>query len=480
MSGIEKHDFSDLLQKARRLIADGAVTSIEELSEKLGVGRDTLMQGFKRNFKIRSFKEILEKKVETRSLVGDDQGDKHEVIIDGNFGTIRSVVVEGQIRTVAELMRISGMSTADWDVVNPKIKKWDVALKLKTGKDVEVVKVVPSIYIEAPLRSRNPQAFEPVIQPINISLPKMPKVGKQARGGVKRCLNINDPQVGFRRTLHTAELVPYHDRRVLDLALQIAQEEQIDHISFGGDCLDLSEWSTKFVTDPESYWTTQPALLEWSWWLTQCRLARPQAKMKMLEGNHDKRLPLMIVQNMRQAYKLRPVDELQLPPSMSVPRLLALHKIDVEYVENYPDNGYWLNKNVFITHGDVVRAGPGDTAKALVNKQAFTTIFGHIHRRELVSRRLKMHDGDLVYSAFCPGCACKTDGTVPGSSSRDQWQNGLAVIEYTEDEENIIPIAINDGTMIYNGRVWKARERDGEIDQFLNESLAETRAQFER
>lgn len=469
----ETHDFNDLLQRARTLISEGRVTNLTELTKALKVNRDTLRAGLYRNFGINSYDEIVKKKIETSSLIGSEHEDKLDVEIDGNFGTIRSVTVIDQIKTIDQLLKVAGVSAADYEVVNPKIKKWDVALKLKADKDHEIVKVVPSIYIEAPLRARHPKAFEPIIQPIQIDLPKLPKPNK-SKTGVKRALIINDPQVGFRRTLHTTELHPFHDRRVLDLALQIAQTEQIDHISFGGDCLDLSEWSNKYLPEPEFYWVTQPALLEWAWWLTQFRLAQPGAEIKELEGNHDLRMPLLISANLRQAYKLRAVDELELPPALSVPRLLALHALNIDYVNGYPDNGYWLNRNIYITHGDMVRGTPGATANALTNRQAFTTIFGHIHRREFVSRRMKTHDGDLVYTAFCPGAVCHIDGRVPGSKSTDQWQQGLAVIEYTEHEENIIPIAIQDGRAIYNGKQWQARERERDINLFLNNSLKET------
>lgn len=475
MAQPEKHDFQELLVRAQKIIKEQNITSIKELAALLKVDRNTMMTGFYRHFKIQSFKDIAPATPpDKKNLIGSEQSDEFEVNMDGNFATIRSVVVEGQIKTVDELMEITGMNKDEWVVQNPKVKKWDVALKLKVSKDQEIVKVVPSIYIEAPLRAIHPTAFEPVIQPIHIDMPKMPKVGKQAKSGVKRALIINDPQVGFRRTLHTTELVPFHDRRALDLALQIAQTEQIDHISFGGDCLDLSEWSTKFMPEPEFFWTTQPALMEWAWWLAQFRMAQPNAEIKMLEGNHDIRMPNLIAQNMRQAYKLRAVDELHLPPALSVERLLALHTLGIDYVNHYPDNGYWLNDNVFIIHGDLVRNNPGDTAKALVNKQAFTTIFGHIHRRESVTRRMKSHDGDMIYTAFCPGCVCRIDGTVPGSKSDQQWQNGIAVIEYTQTEENIIPISISDGAMIHNGTSWTARNREKEINDFLTKSLMAT------
>lgn len=474
MPPLEKNDYAALLERARELIRQGQARSVQELAELLGVDRNTMMGAFRRNFGIKTFREINARGAPGKPLVGNEAEDTLEVEIDGNSAVIRSVQVLDQIKTIPQLLKHAGIDPADWVVHNPKIKKWDVAIKLKQSKDHETLQVVPSIYIEAPLRAKHPQPFEPVIQPIQFMFPsatKHKKTRDKNKGGIQRALIVNDPQVGFRRRLHTSDLTPFHDRRVLDIALQIAQAEKIDHISFGGDCLDLSEWSNKFTPEPEFYWTTQPALIEWAWWLAQFRAAQPSAEMRMLEGNHDARLPNLIVSNMRQAYKLKPVDELELPPSLSLPRLLALHQLDVEYASNYPDNGYWLNENVCITHGDVVRAGPGDTAKAIAQKTAYTTVFGHIHRRESVTRRLKSNGGDMINTAFCPGCACHTDGRVPGSKSDQQWQQGIAVIEYTPTAEHIIPIAISGGEAIYNGRAWKAREQAGEIEKIITESL---------
>lgn len=465
-----KYDFKDLLEKSRELIADGKANTYTDLARIFGANRSSLRAGFEREFGFKAFEDISKGVKKTQALIGDENTDELEFEVEGNEGVIRSVVVVDQIKTIEQLLRLTG-TDREFVVHNPKVKKWDVALKVKEGKDKEIVKVVPSIYIEAPLRRKVPIAFEPVISPIQIDLPKLPKVKKADKKGVKRALIVNDPQIGFRRTLHTTELIPFHDRRALDLALQICQEEKIDHIALGGDWLDLSEWSNRFMPEPEFYWTTQPALLETAWWLTQFRMAQPAAEIKMLEGNHDLRMPNLIAQNMKQAYRLKAVDEMELPPSMSVPRLLALHSLGVDYVSGYPDNGYWLNRNVYNTHGDVVRSGPGDTAKAIANKTAFTTIFGHIHRRESVTRRLQTHDGELIFTAFCPGCVCHIDGRVPGSKKDQQWQQGIAVIEYTDDEENISPIAIRDGRMLHAGRLWEARDRDEEIRAFLSDAL---------
>lgn len=477
MAAKEQNDFDDLLQKTLSILRTGKkVKSMSALGDLLGIPPTTLMSGFRRNFGVDSLEKIRDKYIDNGRKIEGADGERIEVDMEGNFGEVRAVDVRGQIRTVAQLLKAAQVDLSEWEPFEPTVKKWDVALKIKNG-DVDELHVIPSFYVATRLRRIHPRAFEPKVSPVSITIPKFTKQKNTVKKGtIRRALIVNDPQVGFRRRLHTSELTPFHDRRVLDLALQVAQEEQIDHISFGGDCLDLSEWSNKFLPEPEFFWTTQPALIELAWWFAQFRAAKPNAEIKKMEGNHDARLMNLIVANMRQAYRLKSVDELTLQPALSVPRLLALHQLDIEYIGGYPDNGYFLNNNVYITHGDLVRSAPGATALELTRRQAFTTVFGHIHRRELVARRTKTTNGDLVYSAFCPGCACHVDGRVPGSRSDQQWQQGIAVIEYTDDEETIIPIPIQEGRMMYNGRIWQARQRDKEIDAVLTEGLEQVTA----
>lgn len=468
MAGKSQHDFEDLLKKSLDLLESETFNSLEEVAERLGVNPSTFSSGMRRTNGVRTLQDLKDRRGFTSQLIEGD-GEKIELDIDGNFAEVRVAKVNGQIRTVDQLLKAANVDRDIWEPVEPTVRKWDVVLKIKAG-NADEIQVVPSFYVASKLRRRLPIAFEPVIQPVSLPTYKKPKP-KTTNKGIRRALIVNDPQVGFRRRLHTTELTPFHDRRVLDIALQIAEAEDIDHISFGGDCLDLSEWSNKFIPEPEFFWTTQPAVIEWAWWLRQFRDAQPDAEIKQLEGNHDARLANLIVQNMRQAYRLKAVDELTLPPALSVPRLLALHDLAIDYVGGYPDNGYWINDNVFISHGDIVRTAPGATANEISKRQSFTTIFGHIHRRELIARRQKTNGDDLIFEAFCPGAACHIDGRVPGSTSTQQWQQGIAVVEYTQTTQNIIPIAIHNGQAMYNGKVWTARERDDEVDDFLLTTL---------
>lgn len=455
-----QHDYDRIKEKLIEAIRNGTKTSWAKLARVVDIDAGTLHAAAKREWGIVDPRELL------APALADPIPQKAGTTIDEQANVMEIDDVSSLVRTLDELMAVCKVDLDVWEVRDHVLNQWQVGMKVNRGGKDEVV-VVPLYQVKAWLVRRVLRPIMPEIRPVEIAMPAV-KAAKRDKTKLKRVLIVPDVHMGFRRAIHAQSLVPFHDRRVLDIAVQICQRGgEIDGVHFIGDCMDLSEFSTKFTPEPEFYFTTQPALLEWAWWLGQFRASAPGAELVEYEGNHDKRMGDMIVAYMRAAYGLRPVDEIELPPSLSVERLLALHSLGVEYVKGYPDNYRWLNQNVMVRHGDTVRAGPGDSAKAVVNKTTYTTIFGHVHRTELVTRRIKSRDGDIIQRAFCPGCACFTDGRVPGSTSDQQWQQGLAVIEYTDTDENIVSIPVSEGKAIYNGRMLKARERDAEIEKML-------------
>lgn len=429
-----------------------------ECAKYLGLHPATFRTGLEREWGLKHPKDLVGEGLvdEMPTRLGLDVAE-NENLLEVNW-------VGEHSRTVEDLVRVCKINTDVWECVDQKPNSWNSAMKIRRGDEEHIV-IVPLYQIKAYFRKKNPTPIMPMLQPVEVVIPKTSrKTDPKRSDGIRRALIIPDPQIGFRRRLHTHELVPFHDRRVLCLALQIAEAEQVDSVEFIGDWLDMSEFSTKFTPEPEFYWTTMPALLEAAWWLGQFHFVPTK---RLLEGNHERRIRDWTNQYARAAYALRPVDELELPASLSIERLIPMEKLGVEYRVGYPANGYWLNANVFMEHGDVVRSAAGATAGAVINKSTYTTVFGHIHRRELVSRRIQTRDGDAFQTAFCPGCACRVDGVVPGSTPKDQWQQGLGLIEYTDDRENIIPIAVQNGQAIYNGRLFTSRPSD-ELDVELN------------
>lgn len=400
------------------------------------------------------------------------------------------------IHTLAQLLEYCQVDLKVWEVERHVINSWPTAAKkrevdlqyevqedakgnpktVKHGKIKSDGKLTAktNIQVKAWLRRKELRKLYPTLQPIELTVPAL-KAVRRKKNGIRRGLLVADVHVGFKRNIHDGQLLPFHDRRVLDVALQLAEYQAFDDVTFLGDSLDLSEWSTKFAVLPEFAYTTMPALIELQWWLGQFRSAAPKAEISLLEGNHDDRPRRAILSHFRAAYDLRPADELELPASLSVERLLSLHKLKVGYVRDYPDGKKWMTDQLMYQHGNQVRSGAGDTAKAVARKYAVTVCFGHVHRQELVTVTEHGQDRWLVQT-FCPGCACHLDGRVPGSSEDGQWQQGLGIVEYWPEKPevpvNIVPLLVDKGRAIYDGKVFEARDREVEIEDILAEKMA--------
>lgn len=466
MTAVNTHDWTALREKLIAALKSKKVKSLwADCAAYLDLNVTTLRSAAKREWKVSHPRELVADELDDE--LPTDQG--LDISEDTNLLEIN--YVGKHAHTLDELILQCKIDTTIWRPADFKANAWENSMKIRRN-DEEYVVVVPLYQVKAYFTRINPIPIMPMLVPVEVkvTLPTREKIAKG--GGLKKALIIPDPQIGFRRRLHDHTLDPFHDRQALDLALQIAKAEKVDSIEFVGDWLDMSEWSTRWTPEPEFFWTTMPALIEAAWWLGAFSFVPVK---RLLEGNHERRMRDWINTYARAAYGIRPVDELDLPPTLSIERLIPMEKLGIEYIKGYPSNSYWLNDNILIEHGDVARAAPGATANAIVNKSTYTTIFGHIHRRELVSRRIKTRDGDAFQTAFSPGCTCRIDGAVPGATDKSQWQQGLGIVEYTQERDNLIPIAIEKGEAIYGGKVFKARpmqEISAEMDEMIQTKLS--------
>lgn len=367
---------------------------------------------------------------------------------------------EAGYRSVDEFLRRMGVDTGQWIIKQGKPNSWPT-----TGWNGEenAPWTVINHQVSATLLRKEPIPLAPQVQPVTIKSRK--RTGKKGRPhhGLHTALAIFDPHFGFSRNMRTQELTPFHDRRVLDIAVQLAHRLRPETIVWGGDMLDLPDWSDRFIRSPEFYWCTQPAVVEAAWWVAQMRTAVPPARIIVTAGNHDARMEKALLVHLNQAYQLRPADEMALPPALSIPRLLALHRLDVEYVDGYPDADVWLNDGVVVTHGDRANSAPGATAGNYVRNNAMgdvSMVFGHVHRHETASRTTHGRDGSTnTLRAVCPGCACRIDGTVPGSH-KSNWQQGLAVIRYDgKYRHSVTVVPSHEGEALFEGEIYQGEER---------------------
>jgi hypothetical protein len=404
---------------------------------------------------------------------GEEEGkESTQFAVEGNCATATSK--SSRITTLEQLIEACKIDLEVWRIERWLCNKWEVGAKtehkvltwdrgvMDGSVRAEGLSVEALFQVKAWLVKRHPEPIFPVLQPVVASTtyvaPSLPE------GGLLRSLVFADPHFWFTRDDQSAALSPLHDRRALDIVLQIADAVQPDRIDMLGDSLDMTDWTTKFVRTPDFTHCTQPSLLECHWWLAQFRATCPTSVINVHEGNHDKRLRSALLQHLPAAYGLKAADEMELPPALSLPKLLGLPGLGIGWTGEYPDDESWLGDSIMLQHGDIARVA-GNSTKAVVERADYTTIMGHIHKLELCSRVVHSRDGLKTISAFCPGCLCHIDGRVPATRGRQQWQQGCAVVDYDLNGRlhSILPVIIDEGEAVWNGMKFQYRDRRADL-----------------
>ena len=196
----------------------------------------------------------------------------------------------------------------------------------------------------------------------------------------------------------------------------------------------------------------------------ELRAIAPEAEIRLIEGNHDVRVQKSIIRNAKEAFGLRragttPKDW----PVLSIPFLLRLDELGIEYIGGYPAGITWVNDNLACIHGLKVRSS-SSTAKAVVDDERGSIIFGHVHRLETEYKTVRTRHGEKTRFAASAGCLCRIDGAVPSMKSGidpmgrplqtwENWQQGMVFVDYVPGDGgyNLNPVYINRGTAWFWG-----------------------------
>lgn len=384
---------------------------------------------------------------------------KIEINVNGNTLNIESRGM--RVQTLEELLSAAKVDMEVWRVDSYRVNTWESASKINDD-----ICVTPLWQVKANLVKivADTQEF-PAVQPVRVTVtPQRATARSQKRPKTRTCLVVPDSQNGYRREYETGFLDPMHDRLAWDLVVQVAKESQPDVVVLLGDMLDLADWSDKYVTSPDMYHTTQPTVIELSWWIARLRAACPEStEFVYLEGNHEQRMDRAILKHIPSAYGLKGASGSQV--SLSVPALLDLEALRVDYYSGYPDAEYWLTDRIKFSHGMVVRAGGGKTSSEVIKKSAVTQGFGHIHRLELAARTTHGRDGACSVYAFSPGTICRLDGVVPGYKKLNDWQQGIGLVHYSTSapDHSVELIPINEGRLIWQGVIMSGADRLDEL-----------------
>lgn len=402
---------------------------------------------------------------------------------DGNY---MSVSAESKrIKTLDDMIEACEIDLDVWQIERVRYNKWEVGAKSERKNikwtDGTIVEgfirsdgglvVEPLFQVRVDCVRREPLALFPCIQPVQAKT-KYVAQQVQKEGGLLRSFLFADPHFGFRRDRFSGDLVPMHDRGVLDLALQIIHDSKPDRIDCLGDVLDLAEWSDRFIRSPDVRETTQPSIEEAHWWLAQMRHTAKRAQFKVHEGNHDRRMQTAIITHLLAAHDLHKATDIKKPAVLSVPGLLDLQALGIGWVGKYPNDEDWLTDTLVLQHGDVAQGSPGNTARKVASESDVTRIYAHVHRWETVPRVRWTRYGPIPLSAMSIGCCCRLDEWGPPSrTDRNQWQQGFAVLDYDPEGGDLLavtPVYVLNGQCIWNGKLYTARDRIGELAEAMD------------
>jgi len=383
------------------------------------------------------FSALIEKVMKKHSV--DTSNGQASFTENSNEGTATAEIKgSSRVQTLEELLSACSVDLNVWTVDTYKCETWE---------QNSVTEGIVTLYlVKANLKRIQPRV--PVIHPI--ILPDVDWDNKYVSNTTPtgRSLVIGDAQIGFNSN-SDGTWETFHDRRAMDVTLQIIRDNKFDNIIILGDMLDITE-ASKYAQKPEFARTLQPSINELGLYLTSVRKYAPTSKIVYLNGNHEFRLERSLVESLKYAYGLTAFNSIN--PLLSIKNLLSMDSIGIEVIEDYPKGVFWINDIVKVIHGEFV-----NISKELTTTNTHT-IMGHIHRIGTQSRTVFDRSGQYQVSVNSIGCLCKIDGTVPGAVARPDWQNGILEVFTDKDYVGYNHIHILEGVALYNSKKYSGKD----------------------
>ena len=228
---------------------------------------------------------------------------------------------------------------------------------------------------------------------------------------------------------------PFQDQRVIREVELFLFELQPDLMLYPGDMGDFYGIS-KFDKNPERANRLQTDLNSTASLFKRHREGMPNTRMIFELGNHEDRLR-------RHLWSKDPA--LSSLDCLTVEGLYKLEDSGVECVDY--GEGVLINKVLWVTHGDMIRAHSAYTAKGMSDKHGKSGICGHTHRLGSYYKR----DRFGVYGWWENGCLCDLN---PDWVQHPNWQQGFSLVHFTKDRFWIEQMQIINRKFMYGGKVY--------------------------
>lgn len=231
--------------------------------------------------------------------------------------------------------------------------------------------------------------------------------------------------------------VPFHDPKALDIAVKVMKDINPKCVHLLGDVLDCYHLS-RFDRDPLRMETFQQEAESATEIIGGIKRLSPRGcKIVYTEGNHENRL---------HRYLCSKAPELASLKCLSIPELLSLRKLGVEYRD--AKSPYKIG-HLWYTHGNVVRRYSGYTAKAMMDRTGGSVIHGHTHRLGAYHQT----DWDRDIAAYENGCLCRLDAEY--LEGVPNWQQGFSIVRYRRGYFSVEQVRIFKDMAIVGGEVYR-------------------------
>lgn len=239
--------------------------------------------------------------------------------------------------------------------------------------------------------------------------------------------------------------VPYHHAGAVEVAAQIIEEYNPDHLIFNGDIADFHGLSKH---EPRRHERAQMVSLQEEVDRTiavqdilarsgvaRVKNAKARLKKHFIDGNHEDRLERFLGTGLQSV-------------------LGGLRGLHMEEVFSYKKRGFasyhpytegmWVTDNLFVYHGSYVTSTPGGSVAKEVQNLGASVIMGHTHRRA----QIRFKQGKHEHMGIESGCLCQLSASY---SPMTNWAHAMVTVDVYDDRHwtaNVHDI-INDGNVIY-------------------------------
>jgi len=230
--------------------------------------------------------------------------------------------------------------------------------------------------------------------------------------------------------------VPFHDKKTIAVALKFAKKVN-PKILIIDELMDFYSIS-KFNKDPKRKLSLQKDLNTSKGLLQMIRKTLPNARIIMVESNHDKRL---------KKYLRSTAEELSDLDCLKLEELLGLDDFNIEYKKMF------IFRKVLFKHGSIVRQHSAYSAKAEMDKEGTSGVSGHTHRLSMYFKTLR--GGKYVWIEG--GCLCSVKCGEEYVDGTANWQQGLSMFTFKDGKRRFHPevIPIVDREILWGGESFK-------------------------